>query len=261
MRALLALLLFAGPLLGQAPNGWAPIENGWAEIQVAPPTGTVTTTGTLAAGQVALGSGATSVTGDSGLTYSGSGTAFKLGIGTDVFISRASAGLLVEDGSGNARDVQVRDILGVSNVLNQRNGTNAQTFHIYQGYTDASNYGRLELGNPSGGYINVFAGALGTGPYSSLMLGSATGYVYAQSVFAPAPFATNALDLGSAAASAVWRTGYFGTSVVTPVVQLTLATPTTSGDTCTAGTFWADASYLYVCTATNTIKRAALSAF
>ena len=45
------------------------------------------------------------------------------------------------------------------------------------------------------------------------------------------------------------------------VVQLTLATPTTSGDTCTAGTFWADASYLYVCTATNTIKRAALSAF
>jgi len=57
------------------------------------------------------------------------------------------------------------------------------------------------------------------------------------------------------------RTGTFGTSVVTPVVQLTLATPTTSGDTCTAGTFWADASYLYVCTATNTIKRAALSAF
>jgi len=73
------------------------------------------------------------------------------------------------------------------------------------------------------------------------------------------PKANNVADFGNN--THVWRTGYFGTSVVTPVVQLTLATPTTSGDTCVAGTFWADASFLYVCTATNTIKRAALSAF
>lgn len=108
MRTLLALLLFAGPLLGQAPNGWAPIENGWAEIQSTPATGTVTTTGTLASGQVALGSGATSITGDAGLTHSGTGTGFKLGIGTDVFLGRSSAGVLrILDGSDNYAGLRV----------------------------------------------------------------------------------------------------------------------------------------------------------
>jgi hypothetical protein len=39
------------------------------------------------------------------------------------------------------------------------------------------------------------------------------------------------------------------------------STPATSSDTCTAGDMWADANYIYLCTATNTIKRAALSTF
>lgn len=43
--------------------------------------------------------------------------------------------------------------------------------------------------------------------------------------------------------------------------QITLSTPSTSSDTCTAGEMWADASYVYVCTAPNTIKRATLSTF
>ncbi|HXB61496.1 MAG TPA: hypothetical protein VNU94_01430 [Acidobacteriaceae bacterium] len=38
-------------------------------------------------------------------------------------------------------------------------------------------------------------------------------------------------------------------------------TPANSSATCTTGQFWTDTSYLYVCTATNTIKRAALSSF
>lgn len=41
----------------------------------------------------------------------------------------------------------------------------------------------------------------------------------------------------------------------------TLSTPGSSSATCTAGSIWADASFVYVCTATNTIKRATLSAF
>jgi hypothetical protein len=40
-----------------------------------------------------------------------------------------------------------------------------------------------------------------------------------------------------------------------------LSTPGSSSSTCTAGQIWADASYVYVCTATNTIERAALSTF
>jgi lysophospholipase L1-like esterase len=39
------------------------------------------------------------------------------------------------------------------------------------------------------------------------------------------------------------------------------ATPSTSGDACTAGSIWTDASYIYVCTASGVIKRAALSTF
>jgi hypothetical protein len=39
------------------------------------------------------------------------------------------------------------------------------------------------------------------------------------------------------------------------------STPANSSATCSAGEMWTDASYIYVCTATNTIKRAALSSF
>lgn len=38
-------------------------------------------------------------------------------------------------------------------------------------------------------------------------------------------------------------------------------TPASSSATCTAGQLWADANYVYACTATNTIKRAALASF
>ena len=44
-------------------------------------------------------------------------------------------------------------------------------------------------------------------------------------------------------------------------ITMPLTTPTTSAETCTAGTFTADTSYVYVCTSANTWKRAALSAF
>jgi hypothetical protein len=40
-----------------------------------------------------------------------------------------------------------------------------------------------------------------------------------------------------------------------------LITPASSGAACTAGAQWADATFVYVCTATNTIKRIALTTF
>ena len=53
----------------------------------------------------------------------------------------------------------------------------------------------------------------------------------------------------------------FKGGVVAPTYQTTLTTPASSHQNCTAGQMWADADYVYVCTAPNTIKRAALSAF
>jgi hypothetical protein len=44
-------------------------------------------------------------------------------------------------------------------------------------------------------------------------------------------------------------------------INMPLSTPATSSATCTTGTMWADANYVYVCTSTNTIKRAALVSF
>ena len=43
--------------------------------------------------------------------------------------------------------------------------------------------------------------------------------------------------------------------------NVTMSTPGSSSATCRAGNIWADASYIYVCTAANTIKRAPLNSF
>jgi hypothetical protein len=48
----------------------------------------------------------------------------------------------------------------------------------------------------------------------------------------------------------------FPSGIATPT-----STPASSHAPCTAGQIWSDSTYLYVCTATNTIKRAALSNF
>jgi len=53
----------------------------------------------------------------------------------------------------------------------------------------------------------------------------------------------------------------FSGGVVAPTYQTTMATPASSHQACTAGQIWADANYVYVCTAPNTVKRAALNAF
>jgi hypothetical protein len=52
---------------------------------------------------------------------------------------------------------------------------------------------------------------------------------------------------------------FLGDPAMTPV--LGLSTPATSRDPCTPGAIWADANYVYVCIAYDSIKRAALTAF
>jgi hypothetical protein len=49
--------------------------------------------------------------------------------------------------------------------------------------------------------------------------------------------------------------------LIVPNVRMPLTTPATSSATCTVGDEAHDASYIYVCTATNTWKRATLATF
>lgn len=81
-------------------------------------------------------------------------------------------------------------------------------------------------------------------------------------------------DLGAAVTNAVQLgLGTNATSNTLQYLTLTIAdsagklytqttyTPGNSTATCQAGAFWTDGTYLYMCTATNTIKRVALSSF
>ncbi len=70
---------------------------------------------------------------------------------------------------GSSADVLLdRD---AANVLAQRNGTNAQTFRIYNTYTDASNYERLLL-RWSASVAGIFTDQAGTGTNRSLQIGT-----------------------------------------------------------------------------------------
>jgi hypothetical protein len=56
---------------------------------------------------------------------------------------------------------------GAANTLALRNGTNAQTFNVYNTYTDTSNYSRLRLQTGSG-FVQINAEGAGTGLQNSL---------------------------------------------------------------------------------------------
>jgi len=121
----------------------------------------------------------------------------SLGTQQDTFISRASAGtLLVEDGSGNARDVQARTVLG-------GNGTAALPTFSFSG-------------EPSTGFYLPFSA------FVSLSIFGARTYDFDTTGIRP----LTPLTLGSS--SYPWSTGYFGTSVVTSVLTVATlpATPT-----------------------------------
>lgn len=65
-------------------------------------------------------------------------------------------------------------IRDAANVLAQRNGTSAQTYRIYNTYTDASNYERANIGW-AGNVFVVGTAAAGTGSNRSLNIGAVGG--------------------------------------------------------------------------------------
>lgn len=130
------------------------------------------------------------------------------------------------DSTGTVDTILVRD--GAANTLALRNGTNVQTFLIYNTFTDASNYERgffkfasnqLQIGTQSAGTgvarDMVMSVATGRNAY----FGNATGLWLVDGGASSAwrPNANNSQDIGTA--SATVRTGYFGTSVISAQLQ------------------------------------------
>ena len=107
--------------------------------------------GTTLFGNLKFNSSSTIVTfgGSAGIALNGlSGSVFRtsIGISTGNPVSGASV-ILIPD---------------AANTLALRNGTNAQTFNVYNTFTDASNYERLNIGwDGSGSLISFTAGGTG----------------------------------------------------------------------------------------------------
>ena len=147
-----------------------------------------------------------------------------------------------------------------ANTLALRNGTNAQTFNIYNTYTDGSNYERGFV-RFSANVFEIGAGAAGTGTQRSMNIIAAGGIIaqfgssanhrlsfHSSFGIYPAQWDNN-LDLGRSAFR--FRTGHFGTSVVVGDSSIdangtvVLANLPTSDPT-VAGQLWNDSGTLKV---------------
>jgi hypothetical protein len=147
------------------------------------------------------------------------------GNGWNLFLN---APVLVQSGStfGFGSDVVLaRD---AANTLAQRNGTNAQTFRLYNTFISSTNRENATIG--------WAADVLSIGTEK----GSGGGTARAMSLVTDGTVRMT-----------------FGTTG--EVIQESKAAPSSATDTGTAGEVRYDANYIYRCTATNTWKRAALS--
>jgi hypothetical protein len=100
--------------------------------------------------------------GDSGVYFSGNNIRFSID-GTLMYLFEGGGNLNLRS-SGQVRWTQGGDLLGLvdlalardaANTLALRNGTNAQTFNVYNTYTDASNYERLRIFAQSAGSVII----------------------------------------------------------------------------------------------------------
>ena len=125
-----------------------------------------------------------------------------------------------------------------ANILAQRNSTNAQTFRLYNTYTDASNYERFET-MWSGNVLYLQGTNAGTGSARNIILrssnslylqaagGSAGGYLIQTNSFIPEVDATK--DFGSS--SFRHKNAYFSGSLSTGNVFISNTTTSTSNTT------------------------------
>lgn len=172
-----------------------------------------------------------------GILGVGSGTAQLLARWTDA--NTLGVSLLQDDatnvwlnsdtayfGLGDTPDVLL--YRGAANVLAQRNGPTAQALHIYNTFTDASNYERVNL-RWSGNEFSIEAQSAGTGTVREVSIGS-SGQVKWRFDIAPTifyPESTNAVDIGKAANRI--RQIFAGTSGIDSTGDVVIAMGTGSG--------------------------------
>lgn len=120
-------------------------------------------------------------------------------------------------GSGTSLALLTGD---AAEVLAQRNGTNAQSFRVYNTYTDASNYERGVFDwSTSANTLSIGTQAAGTGTARNVNFmrnGITTLQLATSGIFFAANFLAgtdNTYDIGASGGSRP-RTGYFGTTVV-----------------------------------------------
>lgn len=130
----------------------------------------------------------------------------------------------------NAGALAAGNLWQATNIVEQRNSTNPQLSYIYKTYTDASNYERLEIG-ATASLFQVNVANAGTGSSRSLALAGNSIRFFTGNNGALEPWnitnqghvlavTDNTYDFGASGANRA-RTGYFGTSVVTPRVTIT----------------------------------------
>lgn len=161
---------------------------------------------------------------------SGATTAFAV-CGTTVTV--ASAFTLT--GVGTITFSGGQSVVGATaNVTELYNSTTAQQAYVYNTRTSATVYERLGIGFLTSNTAYIRTEGLGGGTQRTLRVdGNPVQLLSAGTIIGKTssagwePGATNTQDLG--ASGNTWRTGYFGTSVVSPVYQTTTALITATG--------------------------------
>ena len=121
----------------------------------------------------------------------------------------------------------------VDNIIEQRNGTNAQAFRVYNTYTDASNYERGGMAWSAGAFQIGVLGTLGTGnPQRAIQFLVNNGAaVWTMSVLGHfLPTGDNAYDIGASGANRP-RSIYVGSNITADgsITSLTSITAGTNG--------------------------------
>ena len=154
--------------------------------------------------------------------------------GNDSRVAMVTTGVRLEDAgsfswSGDANPINAADLFlyrDAANTLAQRNGTSPQISRIYETFTNASNYGRLDtgfniVGDSAWDYITRAAGTgtvrlLRIGTQGSAALRFRTNSTDRWQMLIGGSFVTitdNAIDVGASGATRP-RTIYVGTSVI-----------------------------------------------
>lgn len=168
------------------------------------------------------------------LIRAGSGAPLIFGIGSTEYarLTTIRLGLLSLGLGASPSSLDVLLERDGANELALRNSTTPQTFRIYSTYTNSSNYERLSC-NYAGGLFSILVEKAGTGGNRSLQIGTGAG-VGASLAFLVSGSERwaidtsghfiagldNTYDIGASGATRP-RTGYFGTSVFSPVIYAT----------------------------------------